>query len=197
MQNTNPGMDNPEQNAVNPGNVDAVQNAASSGTPFTADEWNMLVNTPLKVSTAMMAVSPSGPIGLVKEGMSIGKSIQTLKQQSSVSPVLATLSQRLTETLEATRPKGPNALGEMKQSLKNPDAAREEALSSCQQAVEIIRKASPQDANAYKQFVYSFALNIAESVREGGFLGIGGEKVSPPEKKLLDDLTNTLELQRS
>ena len=79
------------------------------------------------------------------------------------------------------------------------DAAnvRQTAIASCQQAVTLLQKISPQDGQAYKDFVYTTALRVAEAAKEGGFMGIGGVAVSAEEKSLLNDISRALGVQHS
>lgn len=167
------------------------------GTSFTQEEWQTLVHTPLQVSTAMMAIAPSGPIGMVQEAMSIGRSIQTLQQHGSANPLISALSQHVSQTLEAVRSGGPSPLGDVQATLRDPQRARQNALVSCQQTANILRKAAPQDAIVCKQLIYSFALNVAQAAREGGLFGIGGQLVSEPEQAMLRDIASALGFQPS
>jgi hypothetical protein len=53
-------------------------------------------------------------------------------------------------------------------------------------------KATPADADAYKRFVMTVAQAVAEAHKEGGFLGIGGTRVSDAEEQALDEISLAL-----
>lgn len=166
--------------------------------PFDQLEWETLVSTPLQVSLAMMAASPSGPLGMVSEAMAIGRSIQTLHSQGQMSPMLAQLGQSITSEMENMRSGKPMPFGDVQQLLQNPAVARDSALASCQRSASTLGKASPQDATSYKQLVYAFANNVAAAGRESGFLGIfGGVQISLSEETLLNDIASALNLPRA
>ncbi|GCE23003.1 hypothetical protein [Dictyobacter kobayashii] len=177
----------------------AVTNyAVPGGLPFNQQEWQTLVATPIQVSLAMMSVSPTGLIGMVQEAMAIGKSIQALQAQGNTSPLLAQLGQQLTKGLEDMRAGRQSPFGDIRQATQNPEMARNTALSSSQRSAAILERTSPRDAVIYKQFVYSFAYNVAAAAREGGFLGLfGGEQISQAENAFLNEIAAALRLQHS
>ncbi|GLV54720.1 hypothetical protein KDH_15670 [Dictyobacter sp. S3.2.2.5] len=184
--------------AGQPGQVTAADYSVPTGLPFNQQEWQTLVATPIQVSLAMMAIAPSGFLGLIQEAMAIGKSVQALQTQGSLSPMLTQIGQQLTKGLEDMRSGRQSPFGDIRQLSQNPEIARNTALASCQRSASILEKTSPRDAMSFKQFVYSFAYNVAAAGREGGFLGFfGGEQISPNENSFLNDLVIALKLQRS
>ncbi|GCE30388.1 hypothetical protein KDA_58720 [Dictyobacter alpinus] len=205
-------MNNPEQDPYRQGNMpdrsaapmgNTMQNVPTTrytvpeGYPFTEQEWQTLLATPLQVSMAMMSVSPSGIIGVIQEAMAVGRSVQALQHQGNVTPMIGQLGQQLTQVIDDFRAGRPSPVGDIRQMMQ-PDVARNIALSNCQQVTNILAKVSPQDANAYKQFVYTLAYNVAAAGREGGFLGLfGGEQISPPEQNMLSEIASVLRVQRS
>lgn len=171
--------------------------AAPSGSPYSDDEWKLLMATPLRVCKAMMLVSPSGPIGVIQETKAMADSVKSLLSHDTSSQLLNDLrrsAERVMGAKQAADPKG--VLSDLLGPSKDPTQCRTEALGDCQQIASVLRKASPQDAAEYKQFVYSCALRVAEAAREGGIMGIGGQQVSPQEQDLLRDVSNTLGIQR-
>jgi hypothetical protein len=53
-------------------------------------------------------------------------------------------------------------------------------------------KATPEEVEAYKEFVLKVGQAAAEAHKEGGFIGIGGKPVSDEEQAALDDIRATL-----
>lgn len=192
MQQNIPGRDTPESNIPNLSNV--APSTAPTGSPFTDMEWRTLVNIPVQIGRAMMAVSPSGAIGTTKEVLALRKCLETIQAQGISNPMLRQLGQHIQGNMESIWDDAGHAFKD------RWDAAniRQTTLNACQQAGTLLNKVSPQDAISYKEFVYSVAQKVAEAAKEGGFMGIGaGQTISPPEEALLKDLANTLGLQRS
>jgi hypothetical protein len=193
MQDITPNRDNPNVNVPNPGS------AVPAGVNFSPDEWRTLATTPLKIGRAMIAVSPSGPVGVVQESMAMKKGVEDLMNQSSTNPLLNALGKQLKTAMETAQASGQYPLGDMLKAPQDGPQIRQDALTTCRQAISIVdRNATPQDATAYKQYLFSLARKVAEAGREGGFLGIfGGEQISSSEQALLKDLANTLGIQPS
>jgi hypothetical protein len=56
----------------------------------------------------------------------------------------------------------------------------------------ILNAKAPQDAAGFKAWLQTISENVAEASSEGGFLGIGGVKVSETEKATLADISKAL-----
>ena len=56
------------------------------------------------------------------------------------------------------------------------------------EAVGTIQKLSPAEAAGYKKFLLDIATQVAESSKEGGFLGFGGTKVSAAEQSAIEQI---------
>jgi hypothetical protein len=57
------------------------------------------------------------------------------------------------------------------------------------------KKAKPDEAQAFKQWLVSVSQKVAEAAKEGGFLGFGGTRVSEQETSALRDLTAALSVK--
>lgn len=66
------------------------------------------------------------------------------------------------------------------------------ALDRARAALAALRAKSPGDVGAYQSFSKQLAERVAQAAKEGGFLGIGGERVSESEKKMLASLDEAL-----
>lgn len=189
MQQSTPEREPSEANIPN------LSSAIPSGGPYTHEEWKVLAETPAIVCRAMMAVSPSGALGSVREVMAMRNSFTEVLQKTT-NPVLQQLSQHL-QSQEAAQALWEDA-GNIFKDRWDVANVRQTAMNSCQQCVALLKKVSPQDAQAYKEFVYSSAQRVAEASKEGGFLGLGGAKtISEAEQSLLNDISRTLEIARA
>lgn len=58
--------------------------------------------------------------------------------------------------------------------------------------IDQVSQGNPGEVAAYKSMILGAATSAAEAAKEGGFLGIGGEQVSPAEQAVLDNLRKLL-----
>ncbi|MBO0723204.1 MAG: hypothetical protein J2P41_20440, partial [Blastocatellia bacterium] len=65
-------------------------------------------------------------------------------------------------------------------------------IERCQEAVELVQRKSPAEADEYKEWLLELAQATAEASKEGGFLGIGGTLVSDEERRAVDNLAIAL-----
>lgn len=187
-QQPTPGGDRP-----NP-NIPDLQHLAPADSQFTNEEWKQLIEIPVKVGRAMIAVAPSGVIGMSNEVMALRKSFQELIPKST-SPLIKDMGKHLQE--QATMSAIWEDAGHVFSDRWDAANVRKTAIAACQQAVNLLKKVSAQDSQAYKDLVYSVAQKVAEAGKEGGFAGFGGEAVSEAERVLLKDVANALGLQRA
>lgn len=74
-------------------------------------------------------------------------------------------------------------------ATRSGDELHAEALSTLRRAVSLLaRTATEGEVNTYKRFVYYLAETVARAHREGSFLGIGGQEISPAEQAVLDEV---------
>lgn len=192
-----PGGDEPQQNIPMQNISDLYR--APDGSPYTDEEWKILTLTPLQVGKAMIIAAPSGFLGMVQEVRAMNHVLDNTLAQNTTSPLLKALGQTLKRVVDTS------AMGQVRQIKESmigqqvdPGVAKSTIETSCRQVVSVLRKASPQDAMAYREMVYNVAHKVAEAAREGGFLGIsGGQAISKPEQDLLNNLAGMLGIQRS
>ena len=136
---------------------------------FTAEEWAILTEAPL-LAGAAAATAERG--GTTREKFAIREVYAAARELSGESPLL--------DALAASRP--------------SIDAQHEaEGRERLRAALSIVeKKATPDDADAYKGFVLAVAQTAAEAHREGGFVGIGGVEVTEREQAVLDEIAAVL-----
>jgi len=194
MQQNIPDRDQPGKNIPDASNVVDNSQAAPVNSPYTNEEWKELLETPVEICRAMMAVSPSGVIGSVQEVKAMRTCFkETL--QTTTSPTLQAMRQQLQgkEQLESLW----NTAGYAFRDRWDAANVRQTALASCQQCVTLLKKVPSEDALAYKEFIYSAAQRVASAAKEGGVLGFHGQAISEAEQTLLNDISNTLGLPRA
>jgi hypothetical protein len=154
---------------------------------FTAEEWNVIRRAPFMAGLVVVAASPSGPFGVVKEMFAVGNTLAEVKQHGAASEVVKAVVADL-ETAEGRQQGTPAEL-----QGKTPEQLRTVALDACRQAAAVVeKKGQPAEAQAFKQWVVSVGQKVAEAAKEGGVLGFGGTRVSEQETAALKELTSVL-----
>jgi hypothetical protein len=144
---------------------------------FNAEDWERVVEGPLLGGMRVVAADRGGTI---RESIAMGQAYAHARQQQGESELLD-------ELVSAPPAMDPNRFrggGDLAATID----------SGLRDAVHIVeQKATPEEAQAYKDFVITVAEAVANAHREGGFLGIGGKPVSDSERAALDEIRTTLE----
>jgi len=151
-------------------------------TDFTAEEWNRICRAPFMAGLAVVAASPSGPFGVIKEMFAVGKMLAEVNTQGASNELVKALVADLESgTCEQSVP--------AELQSKGPDQIRGFAIESCRQAAALIeQKAKPEEARGFKQWLVSVAQKVSEAAKEGGFLGFNGTQVSDKETATIEEL---------
>jgi len=151
----------------------------STKADFNAEEWTTLVEGPL---LAGMRVVTAERGGTLRESLAVGKTYARARQEHGKSELL--------DAVVASPPQLDAA-----RLREGGGDIKDVAQTRLRDAVAVIEsKGSPEDAQAYKQFVVTVAEAVANANREGGFAGIGGKPVSDSEQAALDEIRSTLGL---
>jgi hypothetical protein len=148
---------------------------------FNAEEWSLVLQGP---PTAGMMVITAHKGGTLRESISLGKVYAEARKRQGQDELLdeivrdqPELDQDAFDSVEELRTKG---------------------LERVREAVALLeQKATPDEVEDYKRFALSLAEAAARSHKEGGFLGIGGTEISDSESAVLDEIAQTLGIERS
>jgi hypothetical protein len=144
---------------------------------FNAEEWSTIVEGPV---LAGMRVVTAGRGGRIRETIAIGKVYASARQ-----------SQGQSELLDALVSSPPAADAQGVQEAGSLAAASSDRL---REALGILNaKATVEEESAYKRFVLAVATAAAEAHKEGGFIGIGGKRISDEERVALDEIEAILD----
>jgi hypothetical protein len=153
---------------------------------FTEEEWARLVRSPFVAGMAISLADPGGPIETLKESMATAKPIlETAKSGGenelidAVAKDVAAKAQQRENPMKDFRPKGAMAGEEILEELRAANAV-------------VTEKASPEDAQAFREWLLGAAQRAADAAKEGGFMGFGAEQVSEGEQRMLDKLREVL-----
>ena len=120
-------------------------------TDFSADEWKQIGRAPLMAGLAVVAASPSGPFGVVKEMFAMTKVLADVKAQGASNELVKSVVADL-----ETGNREQSAPAELKG--KTPEQVKTYAIENCRQVVALVdSKAKPQEAQEFKQWLVAVA----------------------------------------
>jgi hypothetical protein len=147
---------------------------------FPADEWSRVVRAPFVAGLAITLADPGGPIEATKETMG------TLKAATN-PPSREQLLAEVALEVQALAQQKQHPLKGYKPSKKSP--VGEQVLDELRAVRGIVEaKATPEEAEAFKQWLVATAQAAAGAAKDGGFMGIGAHLVSDREQAMLDQV---------
>ena len=150
-------------------------------TDFTAAEWEQLLEAPVKAGLYISLASPS-ITGSIGESLAVAKTIAETAQAGAGNPLLAAMLADFQnrETAQLAKPEF---------NTRKPDELKRSILESLSATAAMLnQKTTADEAHGVQAWLYQVASNVASASKEGGFLGIGGVKVSDAEKAALHEL---------
>jgi hypothetical protein len=158
----------------------------ASKADFTPEEWKTIVAAAPMVGFAVTCASPNGPLGVLKEMLSMGMAMAEMLQKGSSNPLIAELAADL--KARQTRPEPP-------EGIKDAEQAKELALRHIKAVNELIeKKIAGPEADDFKKWLLNIGRRVAEASNEGGIFGFGGKQVSDAEKNVLRQIAFALGL---
>lgn len=146
---------------------------------FNADEWSTVVEAPV---LAGMRVVSAGRGGTIRESLAIGKVYAAARQAQGHSELLDSIVS------------SPPAVD--RQGLQGAGNIAGASSDRLREALRLLNeKGTVDEASAYKRFVLGVAQAAAEAHKEGGFIGIGGKRISDEERAALDEIEAILDGQ--
>jgi hypothetical protein len=143
---------------------------------FNAEEWSLVLEGPPVAGVLVMTAHRGGTF---REAISMGKAYQEAQKEESAE---------LVQEIVSARPDFD------RDRYKTPEELRERGMTRIREAVNLLEsKATAEEVSEYKQFVLDVANTVANAKKEGGVLGIGGKPVSEEEKRMLDEIAQTLD----
>jgi hypothetical protein len=161
---------------------------------FTEDEWFLLISTPSMIGASVAAAGQSG-LGTMSE---MAASLQTIAAAGKVfpnNPLIAEITKRAENRDEAKNEAmkyRDKALAKLQG--KKPDQLTQEMLEDTRKVVALLQQKAPDALDDYKKWSLDIAEKVANSAKEGAFLGFGGERVSANEKALIDNIKSALQI---
>ena len=157
---------------------------------YTTEEWNQLLESPLQAGYYVIYADPS-ITGMFKEMKALFKAVleQTIPYgaQELVGSLVADIKEK-SENKEHL----PSSDDMSKGDPKDVMARMLEFVQGVAALVDA--KATSDEAAGFKEWLFNVAIAVSDAVKEGGFMGMGGERVSDKEKAALENLKSILGL---
>ncbi|HEY7473653.1 MAG TPA: hypothetical protein VH679_01475 [Vicinamibacterales bacterium] len=150
---------------------------------YSAEEWQAIAGAPVAAGLLITLSDVSGPAGIAREALAVGKAIAHLASGAAPEIVKALAENVASSGGRPVLPKVPT--GDRKKTTK----ALIEVIKTAVRAVE---KKSAAEVEGYKALLASVAAHAAQASKEGGFFGLGGTLVSADEEDALQQLTEVL-----
>ena len=157
---------------------------------YTTEEWNQLLESPLQAGFYVIYADPS-VTGMFKEMKALFKAVleQTIPDgaQELVGSLVADIKEK-SENKEQMPSSDDMSKGD-------PEEIMARMLAFVQNVAALVdAKATSEEAAGFKEWLYAVAKAVSEAVKDGGFIGMGGKRVSDKEKAALENLKSTLHL---
>ncbi len=163
----------------------------ASRADFTDEEWARLLRAPLLAGIAISLSDPGGPIeGLKESGAALRTAMEVGNQREfgsfvrSLSNDLAAKAQRRENPIAGFAPDRRHALDQILDELRSVHTL-------------LTDKGSPEDMDDFREWIRTSSQQAALAAKEGGFLGIGAERVSEREQQMLETLGEIFGVPRS
>lgn len=170
---------------------------------FTDAEWQVMLQAPMHVVKAVILADKTDPVNFLKEAYA-AVSLLTEQQQQPTSSDLANAliadlkaadAQESIQGEQLLLKKEFQLLGEL-QALKDAGEGRTQALAHLQEVSTILAgKVTLNQADEFRKWLVSLATSIANAVKEGGFMGIGGERTSSDEAAAIKKIEQALAIK--
>jgi hypothetical protein len=147
---------------------------------FNGEEWDKVAEGPALAGLIVIAAQRGGSI---RETLAMAKVYAEAKQSHGSGDLLGDIVQSAPH-LDARQ-------------FSSKEDLRTSGLAKLTEAVGIVEaKATPEELADYKSFAMTIAQHAAEADKSGGFLGIGGERISGNEESALSDVAAALGTER-
>ena len=145
---------------------------------FNAEEWERLVEGPPLAAILVITASRGGSM---RESLSVGEVYSEAREKKDAPELVGELL--------ASPPKVDPGRASSAEEL------RSQSIQRLREAATLIdERATREEADAYKRFVIEVAQRAALRHKEGGFIGIGGQRVSDAEAAALAEIAAALDI---
>ncbi len=157
---------------------------------FTPAEWTKVLESTMMAGVAISAADPSGLWGTLQEFIANSAALDA----SKLHPNANELVKAVVADFQTTQARSDiqKALRERFANATDPADCVQRSLGSLREVSAIVDAKAPGDAPAFKAWLCGISQKVAEAAVEGGFLGLGGVRVSDAETATLGEIANAL-----
>ena len=170
-----------------PAGTPTMEAQMTSKADFTDEEWTRIKRAPFVAGMAISLADPGGPIEAVKESSATLKTVMGAAEQGGRGELVDAVADEV--AAEARQRKNPLS-GFKPSGAANAGVEILDELGGVNRIVS--EKASPEDAEAMREWLLAAAQAAADAAKEGGFLGFHAVRVSEGEQRMLDKLREVL-----
>jgi hypothetical protein len=143
---------------------------------FNGEEWDQIAEAPALAGLIVITASRGGTI---RETLEMGKAYASAQKAHATGDLMG----ELVSGAPRVDPK----------QFQSKEDLRARGLGKISEAVGLVRdRATLDELVDYREFILDLAQHVAERDKSGGFLGIGGERVSGQEEAAIADITAAL-----
>jgi hypothetical protein len=147
---------------------------------FSEEEWSRIVRAPFVAGMAITLADPGGPIEAAKETMA------TIKQATNPPSREQLLTDTALDIQAMTQQKHNPLKGYKLEKGQSPGNQVLDELRAVRGIV--VARATPEEAEAFGQWLVAAAQASADAAKEGGFMGFHAVRVSEREQAMLDQV---------
>ncbi|BCB88957.1 hypothetical protein [Phytohabitans suffuscus] len=154
---------------------------------FSDEEWGLLTGLPLAVLTAASAAESDGTRRTLAESAAGLEAVAGGRE--GASPLVTAVAQEV-----VSRAGDPEAGEELPLvAPQDPEAYIADVLHRSGAAAALLRdRVDEGEAGAYAHWLVGIAEQVVTAAPSGGMLGIGGDRVTEPERRFRDELSKAL-----
>ncbi|WP_067047028.1 hypothetical protein [Methanofollis ethanolicus] len=157
---------------------------------FTTAEWGRLLQAPVAAGFSVMLADPDFT-GILRELKALSRAFDRLDVPPEAKELVGSLVADLREMSERKE----HLPGSEDFTEGRPEEIRARILEGLRGIGPILAaRTTPGEAAGFRKWLLGIGHAVAEASREGGFLGIGGARVSEKEKAALRELAEVLEV---
>jgi hypothetical protein len=168
---------------------------------FTVEEWAKILSAPSAIGAMVVTADPSGPMGLIHEFRAIMNSMKGYVDQHAADNSLMAIIRDYMATKpseeEEEQLKEWAQAQEAEAKANRPqttEEVQERIRATVTEALSMLREkgATDDDILVFKRMMVHVAEETANASKEGGFLGIGGVRVSEKEASVLAQIKSEM-----
>jgi hypothetical protein len=158
---------------------------------FTREEWSKILQSVVMAGMAVTAAEPSGLWGLLKESIASGRALIEAGANADSNELIKKVAADF---------RTPQGKADARDGLQKkfagckPSEIRDKAIGVLREVSSLLDAKAGNDAQGFKTWLLHIANEAATASKEGGFLGIGGVRVSEAEKATLADISHVLQI---